>query len=157
MNRSLIVICVLVATSWAGPAVQQREQKKGDERIAEELASTNTACGTKLTARMDWAAWGALDDEHHGGVAAVGPCTGVLEGIASFCGKDDQKKAVVAALKSVTCTLESKAVHESRLKNGVVHMGTGLRLDAGALRSEYNWESHANVAVETYGWLEKQL
>jgi hypothetical protein len=81
------------------------EEARQEELFAAQLDTTNGACGSKITAAIDWR---GIDDEMLKQLSISGYCSAALDAIRQICADKIGKKVVQGTLKEVQCRFGSK-------------------------------------------------
>jgi hypothetical protein len=135
-----VFLVVLAASSQAQTLAQKQFMAKQDATFAEAVAPTDAACGTKLTASIDWPGFLKSDI---GNNSVPSYCAEALGAMQRMCADPLAKQAISEKIKSYTCGFG----------------GTGKRamsLDGGALRMDVDWEA-ANYGDYITAWLGDHL
>ncbi|QAT86107.1 hypothetical protein EJ065_4557 [Corallococcus coralloides] len=80
---------------------------QAETQLAEALAETNKACGSKLTSTV---AWDSITDAQINEISFGSYCVGPLESLQKLCERSDEaKRTVQQKLQAVECRMDAKA------------------------------------------------
>ncbi|MFB1481472.1 hypothetical protein [Corallococcus sp. RDP092CA] len=80
---------------------------QAEVQLADALAATNKACGSKLTSTV---AWDSITDDQLNKMSFGSYCVGPMESLQKLCERSDEaKRAVQQKLQTVECRLDPKA------------------------------------------------
>ncbi|RKH44772.1 hypothetical protein D7Y23_27035 [Corallococcus sp. AB050B] len=79
---------------------------QAEVQLAEALAETNKACGSKLTSTV---AWDSITDAQINDISFGSYCVGALESLQKLCARSDEaKRAVQEKLQTVECRMDAQ-------------------------------------------------
>lgn len=159
--RSLLVVMMVAGVAHADLNAD-KDKKDADAALAEQLDTTNKACGTKLTATYDWSA-----EKEKPAQAGTGPgvCAEALKGVTDVCGDHPEaKKTIASKLKKLSCKFDASVPKKKPTKTGIATDVAGtppvphtwLELAKGTLHVQFDWHM-ANTRTEVANYLTKTL
>lgn len=102
---SAVALIVVAAVPAHQPQAQSLKdklaQQEAEKRLnTDHVASTNSVCGTGITARFDWPSFNMKEAEKF---SIPGYCGASLDAIRDICGTDLGKQAVAGKIKTYVC------------------------------------------------------
>jgi hypothetical protein len=103
-NGSIVTLAGLLVAialpAFADSLADKKMHADQEADLADRLALTNQACGSHVTAKIDWSTFGEADALKN----AVTPyCAAALDAIEDICSDTLGKQAVTEKVKTVTC------------------------------------------------------
>lgn len=139
MKPAVAAICAITAISAsfafaddARPLKVREAMANSEAKLAEEVAYTNSVCGTTLAASFDWS--GFSNDDVTGNYSVVGYCDAALQGLEATCGSALGKEAVQQKVTSVVCAKAATRAIELKDKSLVFSIQWDSANDADAVK-----------------------
>lgn len=128
-----VLVCAGVA--FAGMSLRQKEYAQSEEKdFNEHLAQANEACGSKITAKIDWESFKGeidkvLDGHEDKKKINFGLCAEPIKQIRWMCERPEAKGAVQKRIKSYSCKFGGKGKRKIGLKGS--HLSLSVDWDIG--------------------------
>lgn len=143
----LLILIPAVLLAWPASAQSLRERQAmaaAEEALSADMASLNAACGTEMTARIDWSGFTSEDFASNNSIS--GWCSHAISGMRSLCTSTIDgglgRQAVQERISALTCARDAQRA-------------MSLSED-GTLTYTVNFES-SNNSVWTADWLRDNL
>jgi hypothetical protein len=145
-------LLTLAGNTFAEPygenTLEQRASQRSDDKINDALEKLNATCGTKITAAINWKAYGSFTEAERAGRTthniyeiAGDQTAGSLYSIMEGC-KDDTifKANVVKKIKNITFTVTKEKEVSAKVPSHTFKIANGV------LAITYNFQSSNDTA-----------
>lgn len=118
-TQSLVMSLVILVSGTAfGQSLKQKKLMAAeDESFKEKVAQTDSSCGTKLNASIDWSSF-KKDKDNLEKYSISGFCGDGLEAMRALCSDALAKTEISKQIKTYKCTLGGKGKRASKLAGG---------------------------------------
>ena len=117
MSAAVIAALIGLGASAQSLKVRQYAAEQDAALQVDELAPTNTACQSKITASIDWSKY---SESAMGKYSASGYCATALSGIRQICDNKLGLEAVQQKIQRLTCAFGPPGGRTVALKDGTL-------------------------------------
>lgn len=123
-SRNRLAACVTAAltaafdvTAWSQTNVDRQYRDYHDGRLQAELAATNAACGSKITAGFDWPSY---RERVMGPTNAYAYCASTFAALSNLCAEPALREAVRQHISRIVCAFGESGARDVSLKDGTI-------------------------------------
>lgn len=128
----LVVSVLMVSQSLFAESLKDKKwMSYEDEHLKEEVDATDTRCGFKLKASIDWGSF-VKNKPATEGFSVSGYCSHGLEALRLLCDDDASKAEVVKKVKSYKCEFGGKGKRAAKFAGGTITTVVDFEASNGA-------------------------
>lgn len=129
----VLALTSVASTSFAQSLKDKKEIASADKTIKEKVDEVNAACGSTISATVNYKSFKFDDSYGHG--SAANYCGTILDGIRQVCESGEtEKKAVKDSVKKVNCEFTAKMETKDLAKKG-------MKIVKGTVTATYSWKT----------------